>query len=82
MKKSENLNAQQPQIELKNTVAIQTESGSDIWKQGVVLRQVSRFITNSSEDAILPIPVFYDGTTGKILKESLPIDLREEYDTI
>jgi hypothetical protein len=81
MKKSETTNTQ-PQIELKNTTAIQTENGSDIWKQGVVLRRVSRFITNSAEDAILPIPVFYDSSTGKILKESLPLDLREEYDTI
>ena len=82
MKKSENLNAQQPQIELKNTVAIQTESGSDVWKQGVVLRRVSRFITNSSEDAILPIPVFYDVKTGKILGDMLPNEIKDEYKDI
>ena len=82
MKKSTQQMESQPQIDLKTTTAITTESGSDIWKQGFILRKVSRFVTNSSEDAILPIPVFYDGETGKILKGSLHPDLRDEYDTI
>jgi len=54
----------------------------DIWKQGVILRKVSRFITGGDEDAIMPIPIFYDGATGKILKDTLPPELREDYDTI
>ena len=72
----------QPQIDLSKTTPITTESGQDVWKQGFVLRKVSRFITNSSEDAILPIPVFYCSETGKILKDTLPPELRDEYDTI
>ena len=72
----------QPQIDLSKTTSITTESGQDIWKQGFILRKVSRFITNSSEDAVLPIPVFYDPETGKILKDTLPPDMRNEYDTI
>lgn len=72
----------QPQIDLSKTTPITTESGQDVWKQGFVLRKVSRFITNSSEDAVLPIPVFYDPETGKILKDTLPPDMRGEYDTI
>ena len=35
-------------------------------------------ITGTDEDALLPIPVFYDPNTGKILKGSVPKDLREE----
>ena len=27
----------------------------------------------------MPIPVFYDITTGKILKETLPKDLQDDY---
>jgi hypothetical protein len=72
----------QPSIDLSKTIPLTTESGGDIWKQGYILRKVSRFITNSSEDAILPIPVFYDPETGKILKDTLPPDLRNDYDTI
>ena len=81
MKKSE-MTAQQPQIDLSKTTSITTESGGEIWKQGFILRKVSRFITNSTEDAVMPIPVFYDKATGKILAQSLPQELREEYDTV
>jgi len=80
MKKSEI--QQQPQIDLGKTTIIPNGSGGEIFKQGFVLRKVSRFITGGNEDAVLPIPVFYDGATGKILKDTLPPELRDEYDTI
>ena len=32
----------------------------------------------TDEDALLPIPVFYDPSTKKILKSSVPKELREE----
>ena len=73
---------QQPQIELSKTTAIPTENGNGIWQQGFILRKVSRFITGGAEDAVLPVPVFYDPETGKILGQGLPPELREEYDTI
>jgi hypothetical protein len=79
MKKSD-MTAQQPQLDLGKTTSITTESGGEIFKQGFVLRKVSRFITGG-DDAVLPIPVFYDGETGKIYSETLPPELREEYDT-
>jgi hypothetical protein len=82
MQKSDMQQMQQPQIDLSKTTPINTENGGNVWKQGFVLRKVSRFITNSSEDAVLPIPVFYDKASGKILAQSLPQELRDEYDTI
>ena len=78
MKKSE-MTAQQPQLDLSKTTAIPTESGGEIFKQGFVLRKVSRFITGG-EDAVLPIPVFYDVKTGRILKETLPGDIKDDYE--
>jgi hypothetical protein len=80
MKKSEM--TAQPQIDLSKTTTITTESGNNVWQQGFILRKVSRFVVNSSEDAILPVPVFYDPSTGKVLAQSLPPELRDEYDTI
>jgi len=79
MKKSD-MTTPQPQLDLGKTTSITTESGGEIFKQGFVLRKVSRFITGG-EDAVLPIPVFYDGETGKIYSETLPPELRDEYDT-
>ena len=70
---------QQPNIDLKNTTPIETEGGGRIWQQGALLRKVSKFVTGTDNDAVMPIPVFYDPETGKILEDSLPKELREEY---
>jgi hypothetical protein len=80
MKKSEM--TQQPQIDLSKTTSIPNSEGGHIFQQGFVLRKVSRFITGGTEDSVLPIPVFYDPETGKVLGEGLPPELRSEYDTI
>jgi|TARA_R110000782_G_scaffold27733_2_gene69984 hypothetical protein len=69
---------QGPPIDLKNTSAVANSEGGSVFLQGVVLRTVSKFITGTDEDALLPIPVFYDAVTGKILSSSVPKDLREE----
>ena len=69
----------QMNLDLSKTTAIDTPSGGKIWQQGMILRKVSKFVTGTSEDAIVPIPVFYDAETGKILEDTLPRELREEY---
>ena len=46
----------------------------------LVLRKISKFLTGTAEDAVIPIPVFTDIKTGKILIELLPKELREEYE--
>ena len=71
---------QQPQmnLDLSKTTAIDTPSGGKIWQQGMILRKVSKFVTGTTEDAIVPIPVFYDAETGKILEDTIPKELREE----
>ena len=73
---------QQPQLDLSKTTTITTGDGGHIFQQGFLLRKVSRFITGGAEDSIVPIPVFYDPETNKILGEGLPPELRSEYDTI
>jgi len=72
---------QQPQgmnIDLTNTESVTNTEGGILFKQGVILRKVSKFVTGTNEDALIPIPVFYDPSTGKIVMESVPQDLREE----
>ena len=72
---------QQPQlnVDLTNTTSIETPDGGVVFQQGVILRKVSKFVVGSNEDAILPIPVFFDSQTGKILVDTLPAELRDEY---
>ena len=71
---------QQPQmnLDLSKTTAIDTPSGGKIWQQGMILRKVSKFITGTPDDAIVPIPIFYDPETGTILEDTIPQELREE----
>jgi hypothetical protein len=72
---------EQPQmnLDLSKTTAIDTPSGGKIWQQGMILRKVSKFVVGSQEDAIVPIPVFYDPVDNTILEDTLPKELREEY---
>ena len=71
---------QQPQIDLKNTTEVKNFNGGSIFQQGVILRKVSRFVAGTDEDAVMPIPVFYDLDIKKVLVDSLPKELREEYE--
>jgi len=66
-------------INLKNTEIVKSEDGNVVFAEGLILRKASKFMTGTAEDAIVPIPVFYDVTSGKILKETLPKDLQDEY---
>ena len=62
---------QRPNIDLNNTSAIDTPDGGKIWQQGVLLRKVSKFVAGTDEDALLPVPVFFDPTTQKIVGQLL-----------
>lgn len=69
----------QPNIDLKSTTGIETPEGNKIFNQGVILRKVSKFVVGAKEDAVMPIPVFYDPKTNLILESTIPADLRDEY---
>jgi hypothetical protein len=71
---------EQPQLnlDLKNTTGIQNSEGGSVFQQGLILRKISKFLAGTPEDAIVPIPVFYDPHTFKIFAEALPKELREE----
>ena len=66
-------------VDLKNTEKLEFD-GQVLVGEGFVLRKVSKFVTGQDEDGIMPIPVFYDIATGKILKETLPKVLQDEYE--
>ena len=76
MSEKENMNLN---VDLKSTTAIETPEGGQVFNQGVLLRKVSKFVVGAEEDAVMPIPVFYDPTSGKILATTIPVELREEY---
>ena len=79
-----NQNGTQPQmnIDFKNTTPVEGFDGGQLFGQAFVMRKVSKFVTGGAEDAPLPIPVFYDLETKKIILESIPTELRDEYKEI
>jgi len=69
---------QQPQIDLNNTEGIKNSEGGSLFQSGVILRKISKFVAGTENDAIMPIPVFFDPTNSKILKDGIPLELRDE----
>lgn len=65
-------------IDLKNTEQIYKEDGGVLFKQGFILRKVSKFVTGGAKDSLMTVPVFYDPVTHKILEESCPPDILED----
>ena len=69
---------QQPQIDLQTTEGIKNSEGGSLFQSGIILRKISKFVAGTDNDAIMPIPIFYDPTNMKILGEGIPAELRDE----
>jgi hypothetical protein len=69
-------------IDFTTTTAVEGFDGGQLFGQAFILRKISKFIIGANEDALIPIPVFYDLESKKIIKDSLPPELREEYSDI
>ena len=73
-------NQSQMKVDITQSTPIKSEDGNQVFQEATILRKVSKFLTGTSEDGIIPIPVFIDIKTGKILLEMLPKELRKEYE--
>ena len=69
----------QMNVDIKQSTPITDADGNQVFYEVTVLRKISKFLTGTSEDAIIPIPVFVN-KEGKILTELLPREIREEYE--
>ena len=67
-------------VDIKQSTPIESAEGNQVFQEAVVLRKLSKFLAGTSEDAVIPIPVFIDVKTGKILIDMLPKELKEEYE--
>jgi uncharacterized Zn finger protein len=67
---------QQLNIGLDKTIAASCdECQNEVFQEGVLLRKASRFLTGTSQDAIIPIPVFMCSKCGHVNEEFLPKNL-------
>ena len=69
----------QPKIDIKLATTVFSSEGNCVFTEGVVLKKLSKFVAGTSDDAIVPIPCFYDIKTGKVLIELLPKELQQEF---
>ena len=69
----------QMNVDIKQSTSITDADGNQVFYEATVLRKISKFLTGTSEDAVIPIPVFVN-KEGKILTELLPREIREEYE--
>jgi hypothetical protein len=69
-------------IDFTNTTSVEGFNGGKLFGQAVIIRKVSKFLVGSDEDMLMPIPVFYDLESKKILPDSLPKELKDEYKDI
>lgn len=76
--KNENQQVPQMNVDLKTTEGITNADGKSVFQSGVILRKISKFVAGTDNDAIMPIPIFYDPTNMKILGEGIPAELRDE----
>ena len=67
-------------IDLSTTTSVETPNGNVIFQSGFILRKVSKFIINANEDGVMPVPIFFDPISNKILGSTLPTQLRKEYE--
>ena len=77
-----NTKTPQMNIDFETTTPIEGFDGGVLFGQAFLMRKVSKFVTGGTEDALLPIPVFYDMETKKIILDSIPKELRDEYTEI
>lgn len=70
---------QEKNVELSNTDLFKTPEGNVVFQQGFIMRKVSKFIMQTNEDGYMPVPVFFDVVTKKILIDTLPKEIRDEY---
>jgi hypothetical protein len=69
-------------IDFSTTTPVTGFDGGHLFGQAFIIRKISKFLVGAQEDALIPIPVFYDLESKKIIKDSLPPELREEYTDI
>jgi DNA-directed RNA polymerase subunit RPC12/RpoP len=62
----------------KTTGVVCEECNNQVFREGVMLRKASRFLTGTTQDALVPIQVFSCAKCGYVNEEFLPLQLRNK----
>ena len=58
------------------------ECENQTFREVTLLRKVSRFVTGTSQDALIPIPVFACNKCGHVNEEFLPVQFKQTEDNV
>lgn len=68
---------QQPKIDLKKSKPmVCNECGFDIFVPGVKFRTISKIITGTPQDVMIPVDLYLCGECGKPKEELIPVEIR------
>ena len=66
-------------ISLDKTQEITCEKcGHNVFQEGLMLRKASKFLTGTTQDALIPLPVFSCSSCGHVNEEFLPKELQSQ----
>jgi len=69
-------------VDIKQTTPVKVNGKILILNEGTILRKGSRFLLGTDSDPLIPIPIYFDIETNKILLDLLPKEIRDEYKEI
>jgi hypothetical protein len=65
-------------VSLDKTQALSCDKcGSEVFREGILLRKASRLLTGTAQDALIPIEVFICAQCGHVNEQFLPLQLRK-----
>lgn len=67
----------QTQIDITQATDLKCHCGGDTFVNGFRFKKVSKILTGTPDDAIIPIEVFLCGDCGEALEDLLPKELRK-----
>lgn len=67
------------QEDLSQSLEVLTSTGKAVFVEGILLRRIPALLSKSGQETIVNIPVLYEPTSGKILKETIPEAIRTDY---
>lgn len=73
--------SQQPQVNLAavldKSVPMSCPCGHGVFQEGIVFRKISRLVTGTLKDTVVPIPLYFCTKCFTPLNEMVPPDFRE-----
>jgi DNA-directed RNA polymerase subunit RPC12/RpoP len=61
----------------QTTEVLCNDCGHNIFVPAFMFREASKFLTGTSEDALIPIQIFVCDDCGKPMEQSIPVDLKK-----